>query len=76
MKMEVQTNKKIIDKITKMLKEVAEDKEVEINFIPNQIVDEFHSIGFDEDYIILKNVIEIKSKRPIKKAKLNDWNEW
>lgn len=66
--MEMQTNKKVIDKIIKMLKEVAEDKEVEINFIPNQIVDEFHSIGFNEDYIVLKNVVEIKSKRPVKKV--------
>lgn len=72
----METNKKIIEDITKMLKEVAEDKEVEINFIPNQIVDEFHSIGFNEDYVVLKNVVEIKSKRPIKKAKLDDWNEW
>lgn len=72
----METNKKIIEDITKMLKEVAEDKEVEINFIPNQIVDEFHSIGFNENYVVLKNVVEIKSKRPIKKAKLDDWNEW
>lgn len=68
MKMEMQTNKKVIDKIIKMLKEVAEDKEVEINFIPNQIVDEFHSIGFNENYVVLKNVVEIKSKRPVKKV--------
>ena len=67
MKMEMSTNKKVIDKIIKMLKEVAEDTDVEINFIPNQIVDEFHSIGFNEDYVLLKNVVEIKSKRPVKK---------
>lgn len=58
-------NKHVIGQIIKELKKIEKDDEVIVNFIPNQIEDEFHSIGFNKDYVILKNVIEIVSKRPI-----------
>lgn len=58
-------NKHVIGRIIKELKKIEKDEEVIVNFIPNQIEQEFHSTGFDKDYVILKNVIEIISKRPI-----------
>lgn len=58
-------NKHVIGQIIKELKKIEKDDEVIVNFIPNQIEDKFSSIGFNKDYVILKNVIEIISKRPI-----------
>lgn len=53
-----------IDKIIETLEQLKEDEEIEINFTPNQIDTEYH--GVDGDYVLLKNIIEIKSKRFIK----------
>lgn len=58
-------NKSVIVQIIKELKKIEKDDEVIVNFIPNQIEEEFSSLGFNKDYVILKNVIEIISKRPI-----------
>ncbi len=58
-------NKHVIGQIIKELKKIEKDDEVIVNFIPNKIENEFSSIGFNKDYVILKNVIEIISKRPI-----------
>ncbi len=66
----VNNNKETIKKIIKELKEIEKDENVIINFIPNQIEDEFYSIGFDKKYVVLKNTIEIVSKRCIEKEKL------
>ena len=69
----VNNNKETIKKIIKELKEIEKDENVIINFIPNQIEDEFYSIGFDKKYVVLKNTIEIVSKRCIEKEKLYEW---
>lgn len=66
----VNNNKEIIKKIIQELKEIEKDEYVIINFIPNQIEDEFYSIGFDKEYVVLKNTIEIVSKRCIEKEKI------
>ena len=66
----VNNNKETVKKIIKELKEIEKDKDVIINFIPNQIEDEFYSIGFDKEYVVLKNTIEIVSKRCIEKEKI------
>ena len=60
-------NKEVIERIIKELKKIENDDDIVINFIPNEVVEEFHSLGFNEDYVLLKNVIEIQSKRPVKK---------
>lgn len=57
--------KDVIKEIIKELKKIENDEEISIRFSPNQIEQEFHSIGFNKDYVILKNVIEIISERPI-----------
>ncbi len=59
----VNNNKDTIERIIKELKKIENDEEVIVNFIPNQIEEEFSSLGFKKDYVILKNVIEITSKR-------------
>jgi hypothetical protein len=61
----VKKRKDVIKEIIKELKKIENDEEVSIRFSPNQIEQEFHIIGFNKDYVILKNVIEIISKRPI-----------
>lgn len=66
----VNNNKETIKKIIQELKEIEKDEDVIINFIPNQIEDEFYSIGFDKEYVVLKNTIEIVSKRCIEKEKI------
>lgn len=66
----VNNNKETIKKIIQELKEIEKDEEVIINFIPNQIEDEFYSIGFNKEYVVLKNTIEIISKRCIEKEKI------
>lgn len=66
----VNNNKETIKKIIQELKEIEKDEYVIINFIPNQIEDEFYSIGFDKEYVVLKNIIEIVSKRCIEKEKI------
>ena len=66
----VNNNKETVKKIIQELKEIEKDKDVIINFIPNQIEDEFYSIGFDKEYVVLKNTIEIVSKRCIEKEKI------
>ena len=70
----VNNNKETVKKIIQELKEIEKDKDVIINFIPNQIEDEFYSIGFDKEYVVLKNTIEIVSKRCIEKEKIYEWN--
>lgn len=65
----VNNNKETIKKIIQELKEIEKDEYVIINFIPNQIEDEFYSIGFGKEYVVLKNIIEIVSKRCIEKEK-------
>ena len=66
----VNNNKETIKKIIQELKEIEKDEDVIINFIPNQIEDEFYSIGFNKEYVVLKNTIEIISKRCIEKEKI------
>lgn len=66
----VNNNKETIKKIIQELKEIEKDEDVIINFIPNQIEDEFYSIGFYKEYVVLKNTIEIVSKRCIEKEKI------
>lgn len=68
----VNNNKETIKKIIQELKEIEKDEDVIINFIPNQIEDEFYSIGFDKEYVVLKNTIEIISKRCIEKEKTHE----
>lgn len=64
----VNNNKATIEKIINELKKIEKDKEVIINFTPNQIEDEFYSAGFDKEYVVLKNTIEIISKRVVEKG--------
>lgn len=56
--------KETIKKIIEELKKIEKDDEVEITFYKN-VVD--YTFGYlDGSYAILKNVIEIVSKRPVK----------
>lgn len=62
--MELLNNKAIIKKIIEELKKIEKDEDVIVNFFPNEIEEEYFT--WNERYVLLKNTIEIKSKRLVK----------
>ena len=58
-------NKEMIEKIIPELKRIEKDQDIEINFTPNVVEEAWYDFN-GESYVILKNVIEIKSKRFMK----------
>lgn len=57
--------KERINKIITELKKIENDDEVEVRFEHNVIEYQFKSFSSSSSYAILKNVIEIISKRPV-----------